>query len=221
LMGSGITKEGLSALMDAPKALEAIRYQIQNDPKEFVRSLERSDPGTGEKFLNSIADEYVDRYASKGNPKTQEKESGDGVSDRVVNELREQISRLIAKEQQRDNAAYFASVRQRYDARLDDLFGLKEVKDMGLPASELKNMRARIWTELESNPEAQKRVNQGNFVDVPKVFQSLIQEKVDDKNAAIKAEKAGRERVSSNAFGEFSNGPDSIVGSIDPKVFDS
>src|SRR5258708_16657766 len=36
LLDSGFTKDQLNALMEAPKALAAIRNQIENDPTEFV-----------------------------------------------------------------------------------------------------------------------------------------------------------------------------------------
>src|SRR2546422_1049189 len=50
LLDSGVTKDQVNDLLAAPQALQAIRYQVENDPAEFIRSLERVNPGAGENF---------------------------------------------------------------------------------------------------------------------------------------------------------------------------
>lgn len=225
LTESNISKDQLNDLLQAPRTIEALRYQIQNDPKAFLQQLERTDPQSGERFLEAMADTYVDRFGNKKTPSGKSDNATDDTQTeamRQVEQLRAEISRLTAKDQQRDAAAFNASLRQRYDARVDDVFGMDAVKKLGLPASEVKNMKARLWNELSSDQTSAQRVNSGNFVDVPRVLQSLLEEKVADRKAAIEAEKKGRERVQSNSFFEFPNGPDpAFMQSLDPKTFDS
>ena len=221
---SGMTKDQLNDLLAAPKVLESMRYQIQNDPKEFLRQLERSDPKTVERFFESMAEEYLSRFGEKKTPSGKSETAKDESQNelmRQVEQLREQTTRLLTKDQQREQAASLAAVRQRYESRVDDLLGLKEVKEMNLTPSEVKNLRARLNLELSADQTAVQRVNSGNFVDVPRVFQSLLQEKVDDRKAATDAEKKGRERVNSNAFWEFPNGPDAaFLGDLNKAIAD-
>jgi hypothetical protein len=225
MLESGISKDQLNALLEAPKALDAIRYQIKEDPKEFIRMLERTDPDTGSKFLAEVSDMFLDRNKhllkdDAGKAQKADSQHSDELM-REVERLREQTTRLLTEEQQRKQSASLAAVRQRYDARVDDLFGLKEVKEMDLKPSEVKNLRARLNLELSGDQSAVQRVNNGNFVDVPRVFQSLLNEKVDDRKAAADLEKGKRERVNSNAFWDFSNGPDaSFLGDLNKIISD-
>jgi hypothetical protein len=211
LSESGVTKDQLNDILQAPKALEALRYKVENDPKSFLQLLESTNPQAGERFLESMADTYVDRYGDRKPPTGTSGQPDPNQNElmRQVEQLREQTTRLLSKDQQREQAASMAAVRQRYDARIDDMLGMKEVKDMNFTSSEVKNLRARLSQELGADSSAVQRVNNGNFVDVPRVFQSLLQEKADDRKAAADATRQGRERVNSGAFWEFPNGPDS------------
>src|SRR5262249_52529342 len=108
LLGSGYSKDQVNDLLNAPKALDALRYMVKNDPAEFVRSLERTDPGAGENFLDQISKLYVDRYdrtgsdpnanggGSKGNGK------GDAPNTELfdkVRELTEEVGRFRTQAQ--------------------------------------------------------------------------------------------------------------------------
>src|SRR5271166_1802427 len=68
LLNSGITKENVNDVLAAPQALAALRHAIQNDPQEFLKMIERSDPRTGEKFLDALTDVFVKRHASDDPP---------------------------------------------------------------------------------------------------------------------------------------------------------
>jgi hypothetical protein len=222
LLSSGVTKDQLNSLLEAPKALESLRYQWENNPRGFVEMLERTAPQTGERFLEEVSSLYLDRNKhlvreDTGKPKGDSPASNELMQE--VERLREQTSRLLTREQQRDSAASLAAVRQRYDARVDDMLNVKEVKEMNLTGSEVKNLKARLNQELSSDSTAVQRVNAGNFVDVPRVFQSLLKEKVDDRKAAADFERNGRERVKSNASWDWSNGPDaSLLGDINKAI---
>src|SRR5882762_11692235 len=65
LLDMGVTKDQINGILEAPQALQAIRYMVENDPQEFIRSLERTNPGAGENFLDKLAKLYVDRYAKE------------------------------------------------------------------------------------------------------------------------------------------------------------
>lgn len=212
LLASGVSKESLNSLLEAPKMLESLKYQWETNPKGFVEMLERTAPNTGAKFLEEVSQLYLDRNqhlikTETGKPKGDSQPQNDLMQEVV--KLREQTSRLLTENQQRQQAASLAAVRQRYDARVDDIFGKDEVKALGFTPSEVKNIKARLNQELSSDPAAVQRVNNGNFIDVPNVLQSLLTEKVSERKAAIEAEKKGREKVNAGAFWEFSNGPES------------
>jgi len=212
LLESGYTKEQLNDLMEAPKALQAIRYQLQNDPAEFLKMLERTDPGTGEKFLNSMADTYVDRYGDKGKAAGKSKdESQNSDLMREIEVLREKTTRLETEQQRRDAAIALQAAQQRYNSRVDDLLGTKEIADLNLTKSETKNLRARLNSELASDASVVQRVSNGNFVDVPRTFKGIIEELANDRKAQTDAEAAKRDRVAKGGFPEFESGPNPFM----------
>ena len=215
LRGSGVSKEQVNDLLSAPKALESLRYAIQNNPQEFLNMLDRTDPQTGEKFLEAMADTYVNRYGDKGKPGKKDEPSDNLM--REVEALRETVGRFQTEQQRRDQAAALAQTRQRYDARVDDLISQPGVKELGLTKSEVKAIRARLDTELSRDPNAVERASKGNFVDVPRTFQTIIEEWASDKKAATAAAKAQRERAAKGAFADCPAGPNPFMNVELPK----
>lgn len=220
LRESGVSKDQLNALLEAPKALEALKYSIQNNPAEFLSMLERTDPRTGERFLETMADTYVNRYGDKG--KASGKPNGDtNELQRQLEAQQEQLNSMRSEREQERARAAFAVAQQRYNARVDDLFGLEGVKNLGLTKSEEKAMRARLNADLGADQTVVERISRGNFVDVPKAFQGIIDEWATDKKAAVEAQKAQRDRATKGAFPEFQNGPNPWMVDIADKTFDS
>lgn len=207
LLSSGISKDQLNDLLESPRALASLRDQIQNNPQEFLNSLFRSDPQMGEKFLEVAGEEYVRRYdkpTKSGKPAGDSKIPDDLM--REVEALREKTNRLETEQQRRDHASAVAQAKARYEARVEEMFNLKEVQDLGLTKSEQRNMRARLSTELSQDPNVVERISKGTFIDVPKAFQALLQEKVDERKALADADKQKRERSKMSAFAEFPSG---------------
>ena len=218
LLDSGYSKEQLNELLQAPRTLQAIQHQLRNDPIEFFKTLERNDPKVGEKVIEDLADEYVKRYGnkdkgSKGDDKTAELAS-------TIQSLQERLDRAEAERTNERNAAALATTRQRYQARIDDLFGLKEVKELGLTKAESKAMRARLDVELGQDTGATGRILNGNFVDVPKAFKGIIDEWAADRKATAEAAKASRDGVKESAFNEFTSGAD-LASKMPAGTFDS
>lgn len=212
LLESGVTKDQLNDILEAPKALAALKHTIQNDPAEFLKMLERTDPTTGERFLESMADTYVSRYSDKG--KAAGKSSDDAKNNDLMREieaLREKTTRLETEQQRRDAAVALAAAQQRYESRVDDLLGQKEIKDLNLTKSEVKALRARLNSELSADPNAVQRVSRGNFVDVPQTFKGILEEWASDRKAQAEAEKAKRDGVNSKGYNEFSSGPNPFM----------
>lgn len=205
LLQAGYNRTQINDLLQAPKALESLKYQIQNNPQEFLNMVERADPRLGEQFLEKMADTYVDRYGDRGKPAGKPNGEDQGLS-REVEALRNKLNEVTTREERREQAINNAATRQRYDARVEDLFNLKEVKELGLTPSEQKAMKARLDVELSRDPSAVQRASSGNFVDVPRTFQTIIDEWAGDKKTAIDTAKAQRERTERGAFPEFQMG---------------
>jgi len=209
LLDSGVTKDQVNELLQAPQALAAIRYQIENDPQEFIRSLERVNPGAGENFLDKTSKLYVDRYA-------RDDKSGvdKGKSDDRTNELQDQLRTLTEKvtgfetaAQRSANAAAMAQVNARYEARVDDLFSQLPADKVPLTATEKGLIKDALSSRLGRDGDAAKRVYNGNFVDVPRQFKSIVEGLLNDRKAAADAEKSARERSTKASFPEFGAGP--------------
>lgn len=203
LLGSGYTKEQINDLLTAPQTLNQIRYQLENDPAQFLRELERNNPKVGERVMESITDMYVERYGERGKPAAQPT----APSNDEVTALRARLDQLERERAGERQAASLAATRQRYQGRVDDLFGLKEVKDLGLTKAEVKAMRASLDVELGKDAGATQRIINGNFVDVPKMFKGILDEWVADKRAAVDAAKTARETQQRAANFEFESGP--------------
>jgi hypothetical protein len=210
LLDSGIDKSKVNELLEAPQALAAIRYQIENDPAEFIRSLERVNPGAGENFLDKTSKLYVDRYARDD----KSGESKGDKSDARTNELQDQLRTLTEKvtgfetqAQRAANAAAMAQINARYEARVDDLFSQLPADKVPLTATERGLIKDALSSRLGRDSDAAKRVYNGNFVDVPKQFKSIVEGLLNDRKAAADAEKTARDRSTKQSFPEFGSAP--------------
>lgn len=206
LVASGVTREKVNELLQAPQALNSLRYMIQNNPAEFLNLIERTDPKAGENFLEKMASTYVDRYGVED--KGDKNKGKGGESPELMSEvksLREQLKGIQTREQQREQAASMAAVQSRYTSRVDDLFGT--IKDMGLTRAESKALRADLDKELANDPAVVQRVSSGNFVDVAPKFKSLVENWSSDRKAAAQADKDARERAEKGASFEALGGP--------------
>lgn len=222
LLDSGFSKDQLNDLMAAPSALNAIRSMVTNDPQEFLKMLERTDPDSAKNFHEKLADLYVERYADKNPPATSGAgKQGDSELMREVQALKSETNALRTERERERLAASMAQVQNRYNSRVDDLLGTKEVKDLGLTKSEQKAIRAQLNAELANDPNAVKRVSNGNFVDVPMTFKGIIESWAADKKAASETAKGQRDRTSNSAFPEFPSGPNSFMVDVPANVADS
>lgn len=220
LLESGVTKDQVSDLLQAPSALNTLRYMIQNDPEQFLRELEKADPVAGDNFQQKIADLYVKRYGTREETAT----AKDDVNSKLlaeIAELKEKTTRLETAQQQRDAAIAVAAAKDRYNNRVKELFELEAVKNLGLTKSETKAMKSRLDAELASDPNMVKRISNGNFVDVPRTFQTIVSEWAGDKKSAADEATKARERTSNQSFAEFMPGADMFTANIPKETFDS
>jgi hypothetical protein len=208
LLDSGVTKDQVNDVLQAPQALAAIRYMVENDPQEFIRSLERTNPGAGENFLDKLSKLYVDRY-SKGDTTTAGGDKGAPNAELLskISELSEKVNGFQTAAQQAAAASAQAQVQARYNARVDDLFGQLPADKVPLTNYEKELIKGKLSNDLASDPNAVKRVYNGNFVDVPTRFKSIVEGLVQDRVAAVTAASKARERSVSSAFPEISGGP--------------
>jgi hypothetical protein len=206
LLESGVTKDQINDLLQAPKALDALRSTLQGNPQEFFNMLQRTDAKTEENILQAAADRFVERYGDKAKPNGNGKPDANSDLMREVEGLREEIRTVRGRDEQRERNAANAATRQRYEARVDDLFNLEGVKQLGLTKSEQRAMRAQLDVELSKDPSIVQRASNGNFVDVPKAFKEIAEGWASDRKAATEEAKGQRDRTNKNAFAEFSPG---------------
>lgn len=221
MLESGYTRERINEVLQAPQALQSLRYMIDNNPQEFLQNLERVSPNTGEKFLEKMADVYVERYGdrsarqSKGNDKAPNSEL---MSE--VESLRNEVAQFRTQKEQDSARAAMAQVQSRYNARVDDLFG-QIPKEVEFTKSERTALRALLDKELANDPTVVQRVSSGNFVDVPMKFKSILDGWAADRKEAAEATKTARERTKDGSFADFSNGSNPLALDIPGKTFDS
>jgi hypothetical protein len=202
LLDSGYSKDQLNALMEAPKALAAIRNQIETDPTEFVKMLQRTDPALGNRFLETVSDTWLEQnkhLADKG--KDSGKPSGDAQTNELMREmqaLREKVTASETREQRREAQIALASATQRYDSRVDELLNQKDIQELKLTKAETKAIRARLGAELSRDPNAVQRVSSGNFADVPRTLKGILDEWSDDRKQTKKPESVPKGAASRN-----------------------
>lgn len=210
LIDSGVTKDKINDILQAPAALTNLRYLIANDPQQFLRLLEQTDSKTAENFQEKLAELYIDRHASKDKTPAGNGKAPDSALMSEVAALREKVTGFETREQQRANAAALASTQQRYDARVDDFFSQEGVKALNLTPSEKAGMRALLNTQLAQDPNAVQRVSNGNFVDVAPRFKSIIEGWAADRKSASEAERKQRDAVQAGANFTFPGGPNPL-----------
>lgn len=217
MLQSGYTKDKINTVLQAPQALDALKFTIENDPEGFLRMLEQANPKAGEKFHEVMADVYVKRYGADGKPATGAADKNAPLMAEVA-ALREELNSVKTERQSERNAATMASIKSRYDARVDDLFG-QIPTEISLSKSEKAGMRALLDRELSTDPSIVQRVSNGNFVDVAPTFKKVIDNWSADRKALVEAEKTAREKSSANASGVVFDGPNPFMVDI-PKGSD-
>lgn len=225
LMEAGYTQAQLNELLQAPQALNSLRHIIENNPQELVSMLERNNPEAAKRFLEITSDEWLQRNRQflPANQGAGDGKDGKNVPSELMSEvesLRNKVNQFETREQQRASAAALASVQARYNSRVDDLFG-QLPKDMGLTKTEQTALRALLDKQLADDPISVTRVSQGNFVDVPKKFQSIVEGWSGDRKAAVEAEKTAREASKRGAHVEFSPGANPFLVDIPTGTADS
>lgn len=211
-LDSGYTKDQLNDILESPKALAAIRHQLQTDPTEFIKMLERTDPSVGARLQEAASDRFLEQ-----NKHLLDKDKGSGKASadpqnndlmRELQALREKTDRLEGNERARENRIAFETAQKRYDSRVDELLSQKDIKELNLTKAETKAIRARLGAELSSDPNVVKRVGSGNFADVPRVMKGILEEWAGDRKEAVEADKTARERAQGRGFSEYEAGPD-------------
>lgn len=172
--------------------------------------LDRTDPKAADAFLEKAADTYVERYAERESKSDKKSDDSSPELMREVRALREKTTRLESEQARRDQVAALAATSQRYEARVDDLFG-QIPKETPLTKGEQRALRALLNTELSKDQSVVQRVSNGNFVDVPRTFKAVIDDYFADKKAAAEAAKSQRERSTSQAFPDFPSGPNLMI----------
>ena len=209
LLDSGISKDQINDVLQAPQALAAIRYMVENDPQEFIRSLERTNPGAGENFLDKLSKLYVDRY-SKGDVTSKNGAGADTPNAELsakIAELSEQVNGFRTQAQQQAAQSAQAQIQARFNARVDDLFGQLPTDKFPLSSYEKELIRGKLQNDIAADTNAVKRVYNGNFVDVPRQFKTIVEGLANDRKAAADSQKAARERSTRVAFPEIQGGP--------------
>lgn len=220
MLESGYTRERINEVLQAPQALQSLRYMIDNDPQALLQNIERVSPKSGEKFLEKMADVYVERYGDRSRqPKGNGKEASSELM-AEVDALRGEVAQFRTQKEQADARAAMAQVQSRYNARVDDLFG-QIPKEVEFTKSERTALRALLDKELANDPTVVQRVSSGNFVDVPMKFKSILDGWAADRKEAAEATKSARERTKDGAFADFSNGSNPLSLDIPGKTFDS
>jgi hypothetical protein len=207
LLDSGYTKAQINDLMQAPQALASIRNLLATDQKQFVKQLALSDPDTANKLRDAIAEEYVELFGDKGEPKKADGKTQDSELMQQVRVLTDKVQGFETQEQRRQQATALAATQARYNARVDDFFGQDGIKNLGMTKTEQKAVRALLDKELASDTTAVQRVSNGNFVDVAPAFKRIIEEWASDKKSATEAEKRQRDNVEKSASYTFPGGP--------------
>jgi hypothetical protein len=220
LRDSGVTQSTVNELLAAPQALQTMRYLVQNNPQEFLNLIERTDPSTGEKFLENMADTYVRRYAPKDGAVPAGGKKGEASAEIMseVAALREEIGQLRTNEQRKQEQIALSQIQARYDGRVEELFNALP-KDANLTKAESKALKAQLSMELGQDAQATQRISNGNFVDVPRKFQTILDGWSSDRKGQAEAAKAQREGRLNAANPEFLGGPQQFQ--IDPKDADS
>jgi hypothetical protein len=182
---------------------------IETNPTEFLAMLERTNPEAARNFHEKMASAYVERYGGREEPTKQngEAKTADPELWAEVKSLREQVQASQTREQQREWDKQLLATQGRFNGRVDELMGSEGVKALNLTKSEQRAMRADLQTELAKDPATAKRISNGNFVDVPRTFKTIIEAWAGDRKAASEADKTAREKQSERSFSEFQTGP--------------
>lgn len=222
MLESGYTKQNVADLLQAPQNLTNLTYLLNNNPQEFWNLVQRNNPSAFEQHENYITEQFVKKYP----PKTGEDKGAQGKTEAApelmaeVESLRAEVAQARTAQERRDAAAAMAQVQARYNARVDDLFTTLP-KELSLTKTDKASLRALLNQELAADPVAVQRVSQGNFVDVPRRFQQIIEGLSTDRKAAAEADKAAREQSKKASFADLSLGASPFMVDVPSKATES
>ena len=222
MLESGYTKQNVADLLQAPQNLTNLTYLLNNNPQEFWNLVQRNNPSAFEQHENYITEQFVKKYP----PKTGEDKGAQGKTEAApelmaeVESLRAEVAQARTAQERRDAAAAMAQVQARYNARVDDLFTTLP-KELSLTKTDKASLRALLNQELAADPVAVQRVSQGNFVDVPRRFQQIIEGLSTDRKAAAEADKAAREQSKKASFADLSLGANPFMVDVPSKATES
>lgn len=212
LAEDGVTREGYGQLIEGRDALNKMGYLLKENPKEFFRTIELNDPETAKKALEEFSQIYLDRNLSREDQARieagQPLEEADPMQ-KQLEDLQSELKSLKDNAMARDQAASVATIKSRYEARINDLFS--QLPD-NMPKHHQEALRAMLDRSLGADEQAAGRIRQGNFVDVPNHFKKILDNWAAETKAANDAEIAKREQVRKNAQLTFAPGAEAVGG---------
>jgi len=151
-----------------------------------------------------------DLYVYKAGTLAKSSDGKTGANDELqaqIRDLSEKVNGFQTAAQQSAAASAQAQVMARFNARVDDLFGQLPADKVPLTSYEKRIITGALKDELTSDQNVVKRIYNGNFVDVPRQFKTIVEGLVKDRVAAADTAKAARERSSNRAQPDFGAGP--------------
>ena len=218
IKSSGYSKADVNRLVQSEQSLASIRNLIEHNPIEFLNTLERNNPEAARSFHDKLAQNYVERYATKDG----ESQGDDKQKDLMtkIQLLKQKVSDSETRESRRDQAAMMAQVKNMYEARVDTSINDLPA-DLKLTKSEKAAFKAQLNQRLASDPQIVERCARGNFVDVPKTFKSILDEWSNDRKEAAETEKKSREDAKARSFAEGLGGPNMFAVPSEKELADA
>lgn len=200
LRSSGVNRENLPNVVTQAQAYNRLLEMLQTNPRQFVQTIEKINPRAAARLLEDVTEEYIDRYDTsddqddkRGRGNRGRGSNSNGRMPREFNQLVELVNGIKTRLDTQDQQAAYENLRGSFAGKLDQYFNAGDLKE--LDAKDKKALKALVKESLAEDPRAYANVQRGNFTDIPRHLQKVLDDWTADHTGGATEESERRETV--------------------------
>ena len=213
LRDKGISVDTAEQFIQAKAGLDVLSQALEKNPKAILDELWKTRPDIAENVEEVFSDAWYERKGKRMATETTQNGSVSRTTtsepDPRIDKLTREMDALKQEKLQEQSVRQQAEIKKTYDTSFDALVA-KLPKEV--PEEKRDYIRLKAEKLLWQDPQAQARVRQGIYTDVPKYFAEASRRvTAETKTAADKAHEA-RAAVESNAGKEIIPAAETVNG---------
>lgn len=218
LTTAGVTsRANVEALINNNQVFNNFFRTMETDPIAAFDAIRRVNPRLRDRIYEAVAEDYIRENDTSDDQDDRSRAGNRGRGSRdMVNPEVARLTETVTKLQQRldtqDQQTQYQGLRKAFADRIDAYFNAGDLKS--LPRVDKSSLKALLKESLAEDTDAFQRIQRGNFVDIPKHLQKVLDQFTADKKGDETADRKDRDTVAAGARKEVATGAgvDAITG---------